>query len=410
MYILNISHLYGLVPEGVDRLRGKAMADIRSLDNAWLSYENGVISGTGSMETLRLPEGAETIDARGCPVLPAFCDSHTHIVYAHPRQQEFVDKICGLSYAEIARRGGGILNSAADLGRMSERELYEASLARAEAMQRLGTCAIEIKTGYGLTTDSELKMLRVAAAVRESISARVKITFLGAHAVPASFAGRQDDYVQHVIDDMLPAIASEGLAEYVDVFCDEGFFTPDQTARILAAGARYGLKPKIHANELACSGGVQVGVAHKAVSTDHLESAGDAETALLASSDTIATMLPGASFFSRLPYAPARKAIDAGATVALASDCNPGSSPNGDMHFVMALGCIQMGMLPEEALAACTINGAAAMELGHQCGGISVGRDASFFITRPMPDLAYFPYAYSEPLVDRVFIRGREVR
>lgn len=409
MHILNISRLYGIVGPGIDRLSGKDMANMGCIENAWLSFDNGIITGFGTMSELSLPDGAETLDARGCPVLPAFCDSHTHIVYALPRQREFVDKIMGLSYAEIARRGGGILNSALDLARMPESELLAASLDRAKAMQKLGTAAIEIKTGYGLTTESELKMLRVAAAVRESIDARVKITFLGAHAVPATFAGRQDDYVDHVVDTMLPAIAAEGIAHYVDVFCDEGFFTPQQTAKILEAGARYGLKPKIHANELACSGGVQVGVRHNAVSVDHLEAAGDEETALLAQSSTIATMLPGASFFSRLPYAPARKAIDAGATVALASDCNPGSSPNGDMHFVMALGCIQMGMLPQEALAACTINGAAAMELGSQCGAIATGRDASFFITRPMPDLAYFPYAYSEPLVDTVFIRGKQI-
>lgn len=409
MHILNISRLYGIVGPGIDRLSGKDMANMGCIENAWLSFDNGIITGFGAMSELSLPDGAETLDARGCPVLPSFCDSHTHIVYALPRQREFVDKIMGLSYAEIARRGGGILNSALDLARMPESELLAASLDRAKAMQKLGTAAIEIKTGYGLTTESELKMLRVAAAVRESIDARVKITFLGAHAVPATFAGRQDDYVDHVVDTMLPAIAAEGIAHYVDVFCDEGFFTPQQTAKILEAGARYGLKPKIHANELACSGGVQVGVRHNAVSVDHLEAAGDEETALLAQSSTIATMLPGASFFSRLPYAPARKAIDAGATVALASDCNPGSSPNGDMHFVMALGCIQMGMLPQEALAACTINGAAAMELGSQCGAIATGRDASFFITRPMPDLAYFPYAYSEPLVDTVFIRGKQI-
>lgn len=348
----------------------------------------------------------KVIDADGGMVLPAFCDSHTHIIYAGSRQGEFVDKIRGLSYEEVARRGGGILNSADVLAHTSEQELFEAAKFRASDMMSKGTGAFEVKTGYGLSTATELKMLRVAARLRDELSARVRITFLGAHAVAREYAGRQADYVDMVINEMMPAVAAEGIAEYVDVFCDTGFFTPDETARIMEAGARYGMKPKIHANELGNSGGVQVGVAHGALSVDHLEQAGDDEIALLAASDTVATMLPGASFFSRLPYGPARKAVDTGCTVALASDYNPGSSPSGDMRFVWALGCIQQRLLPAEALAAVTINGAAAMGLGEQCGAISVGRDASLIITRPLPDLDYIPYAYTEPWIKQVIHRG----
>ena len=348
----------------------------------------------------------EVIDADGGMVLPAFCDSHTHIIYAGSRQGEFVDKIRGLSYEEVARRGGGILNSADVLAHTSEAELYESARTRALDMMAKGTAAFEVKTGYGLNTEAELKMLRIAARLRDELPGRVKITFLGAHAVSRDYKGRQGEYVDMVINEMLPAIAGEGIAEYVDVFCDTGFFTPEETGRIVEAGARYGMKPKIHANELGNSGGVQVGIAHGALSVDHLEQAGDEEIRLLAASDTVATMLPGASFFSRLPYGPVRKAIDAGCTVALASDYNPGSSPSGDMRFVWALGCIQQRLLPAEALAAVTINGAAAMGLGDKCGSIAIGRDASLIITRRLPDLDYIPYAYTEPWINRVIVRG----
>lgn len=406
MYIVNISTLHGILPGHVDRLRGADMASgMTSVNDAWLSFDNGLITGFGPM--CDFPGGDDkVIDADGGMVLPAFCDSHTHIIYAGSRQGEFVDKIRGLSYEEVARRGGGILNSADVLAHTSEQELFEAAKYRASDMMSKGTGAFEVKTGYGLSTATELKMLRVAARLRDELSARVRITFLGAHAVAREYAGRQADYVDMVINEMMPAIAAEGIAEYVDVFCDTGFFTPDETARIMEAGARYDMKPKIHANELGNSGGVQVGVAHGALSVDHLEQAGDDEIALLAASDTVATMLPGASFFSRLPYGPARKAVDAGCTVALASDYNPGSSPSGDMRFVWALGCIQQRLLPAEALAAVTINGAAAMGLGEQCGAISVGRDASLIITRQLPDLDYIPYAYTEPWIKQVIHRG----
>ncbi len=413
MRVVNIRRIYGIVPAGVGRLRGAEVGTMQSLDNAWIEIANdGTIAAFGTMDRCPADDGyGSIVDACGGLVLPAFCDSHTHIIYAAPRQGEFVDKIQGLSYAEIAARGGGILNSADVLAHTSEEQLAADALKRARRMMAAGTGAIEIKTGYGLDRVGEIKMLRAAARVADSVEARVRITFLGAHAVARAYAGRQGDYVDMLIADMLPAVAAEGLAQYVDVFCDEGFFTPDETARILEAAARYGLRPKIHANELANSGGVQVGVAHGALSVDHLENAGEEEIRLLAASDTVATMLPGASFFSRLPYGPARRAVDSGATLALASDYNPGSSPSGDMRFVMSLGCINMGLLPEEALGATTLNGAAAMGLADRCGAITVGRDASFIITRPdVPDLAYIPYAYTEPWISAVHLRGRRVR
>ncbi len=413
MRVVNIRRIYGIVPAGVGRLRGAEVGTMQSLDNAWIEIANdGTIAAFGTMDRCPADDGyGSIVDACGGLVLPAFCDSHTHIIYAAPRQGEFVDKIQGLSYAEIAARGGGILNSADVLAHTSEEQLAADALKRARRMMAAGTGAFEIKTGYGLDRVGEIKMLRAAARVADSVEARVRITFLGAHAVARAYAGRQGDYVDMLIADMLPAVAAEGLAQYVDVFCDEGFFTPDETARILEAAARYGLRPKIHANELANSGGVQVGVAHGALSVDHLENAGEEEIRLLAASDTVATMLPGASFFSRLPYGPARRAVDSGATLALASDYNPGSSPSGDMRFVMSLGCINMGLLPEEALGATTLNGAAAMGLADRCGAITVGRDASFIITRPdVPDLAYIPYAYTEPWISAVHLRGRRVR
>ncbi|MDE5683889.1 MAG: imidazolonepropionase, partial [Muribaculaceae bacterium] len=384
MYVINIGRIHMIVPQDATRLCGHDMEEAQSsLENAWLRVEDGKIHSFGRMAELTgdMLAGHETADARGGLLLPAFCDSHTHIIYAGSREGEFLDKIRGLSYEEIAKRGGGILNSADRVGRASEDELFESAMSRALQMQAKGTGAMEIKSGYGLDTASELKMLRVAARMREALDARVKITFLGAHAVGRAYAGRQSDYVDMLIAEMLPAVAAEGLADYVDVFCDRGFFTVDETLRILDAAARYGMKPKIHANELDCSGGVQAGVSRNAVSVDHLERMGAEEIEVLRSSRTIPTMLPGASFFLGMPYAPARMAVDAGLAVALASDYNPGSSPSGDMRMVMALGCIKMKLTPAESLAACTINGAAAMELGDIAGAIAPGRDASFIIT-----------------------------
>lgn len=395
------------------RLSGHDMATAATISDAWLSVSaDGTIEQIGPMVSFdfSLSSQHEIIDARGGYVLPAFCDSHTHIVYSGTRDGEFLDKINGLSYEEIAKRGGGILNSADRLHDTSEDELFRQSLERAREMMAKGTGALEIKSGYGLNTADELKMLRVAARIRESIPADVKITFLGAHAVGRAFVGRQTDYVDMLISEMLPAVAADGLAEYVDVFCDKGFFTVDETDRILEAAAKYGMLPKIHANELDCSGGVQIGVKHNALSVDHLERMGKDEIDVLRTSNTVATMLPGASFFLGMPYAPARQAIDAGLTVALASDYNPGSSPSGDMRMVWALACIKMKLTPAEALAACTINGAAAMGLSDVVGAITPGRRASFIITKPMPSLAFIPYAYTTPWIGSIYLRGKIVK
>lgn len=410
MYVINIKRLHIVLDNKVGHLAGAQMDSVPTVENAWLKTQGNKIEAYGEMKDFRPSDSAEEIyDAAGGDVMPTFCDSHTHIIYAGSRDGEFLDKIRGLSYEEIAARGGGILNSTDRLHDTSEEELYSQSLERAREMMSKGTGAFEVKSGYGLTVPDELKMLRVAARIRESVPARVKITFLGAHAVGRAYQGRQSEYVDMLIRDMLPAVAAEGLADYVDVFCDRGFFTVDETDRILSAAANYGLRPKIHANELDNSGGVQIGIKHRAISVDHLERMESAEIEALRQSDTVATMLPGASFFLGMPYAPARQAIDAGLTVALASDYNPGSSPSGDMRMVWALGCIKMRLTPTEALAACTINGAAAMELGMELGTLAPGRTASFIITKPVPSLAFIPYAYTTPWLRDVFIAGRRI-
>lgn len=411
MYVINIGRIHGIVDSAVPYLRGADMLRVpATADNAYIRIIDGVIDEIGTMDSCPAPlAGEDLTDAGGGIVIPAFCDSHTHIIYAGSREGEFVDKIKGLSYEEIARRGGGILNSADRLHDTPEDELFESALCRARLMMERGTCAFEVKTGYGLNTADELKMLRVAARLRDAVEARVKITFLGAHAVARAYKGRQSEYVDMLISEMLPAIAAEGIADYVDVFCDTGFFTPEETTRIIEAAAPLGMLPKIHANELGVSGGVQAGVRGGAVSVDHLEQIGDEEIAMLASSSTVATMLPGASFFSRLPFGKARQAVDSGAILALASDYNPGSSPSGDMRFVMALGCIRMGLQPAEALTACTLNGAAAMQLGNRCGAIAPGRDASLIVVRPGVSLDYIPYAYTEPFISHVFACGKQI-
>lgn len=411
MYVINIGRIHGIVDSAVPYLRGADMLRVpATADNAYIRIIDGVIDEIGTMDSCPAPlAGEDLTDAGGGIVIPAFCDSHTHIIYAGSREGEFVDKIKGLSYEEIARRGGGILNSADRLHDTPEDELFESALCRARLMMERGTCAFEVKTGYGLNTADELKMLRVAARLRDAVEARVKITFLGAHAVARAYKGRQSEYVDMLISEMLPAIAAEGIADYVDVFCDTGFFTPEETTRIIEAAAPLGMLPKIHANELGVSGGVQAGVRGGAVSVDHLEQIGDEEIAMLASSSTVATMLPGASFFSRLPFGKARQAVDSGAILALASDYNPGSSPSGDMRFVMALGCIRMGLLPAEALTACTLNGAAAMQLGNRCGAIAPGRDASLIVVRSGVSLDYIPYAYTEPFISHVFACGKQI-
>ncbi len=403
MIIVNIGCLAGI--DQPARRRGHEMDTLPGLENAWLKVENGVIADYGTMDSLGETGSEEVFDAKGGYVLPAFCDSHTHIVYAGTRDGEFLDKIHGLSYEEIARRGGGILNSADRLHLTYEQELYEQSMERVNEIISFGTGSVEIKSGYGLTLPDELKMLRVIARIAEMSPLRVVSTFLGAHAVGRAFGADIDGYVEHICRDMIPAVAAEGLARFVDVFCDRGFFTPEHTARILECGARYGMRPKIHANELAVSGGVEVGVRYDALSVDHLERAEQPQLDLLGMSDTVATMLPGASFFLGMPYGNARAAIDAGATVALASDYNPGSSPSGNMRFVASLGAIKMKLTPEQAINAVTLNGAAAM--GLDSGTLNRGRRADFIVTAPMPSLTYLLYAYQTPLIRKVCLAGR---
>ncbi|MDO4319177.1 MAG: imidazolonepropionase [Bacteroidales bacterium] len=410
--IKNIGQLAGILPADCHGLYGAGMSHVEIMPDAWLTIgDDGMIMGFGPMT--HVPEGIfdETIDARGAIVTPTFCDSHTHLVYAGSREGEFIDKIRGLGYAEIAAHGGGILNSADRLNDTDEDTLFEQASRRLTQVRAMGTGVIEIKSGYGLTLDGELKMLRVIRRLREAYpDMAVKSTFLGAHAVGRAYAGRQEEYVSHVIDDMLPAVAGEGLADYVDVFCEEGFFTVAQTERILSAGTALGITPRLHANQLHCSGGVQTGIACGAVSVDHLESVGDAEIEALRSAETIPTLLPGASFFLGEPFAPARRLIEAGCRVALASDYNPGSSPSGSMKFVWSLGCIKMKLSPEEAFNAITINAAAALGLTESYGSITPGKAASLIIYQPwVNSLAYIPYAYTEPTIARVLLRGCDI-
>lgn len=402
----NIKQLIGAYDSPVGLLEGAAMAAAPMTGNAFLIVKDGVVEKFGGMDSLSDADvdDATVEDLSGQFVFPAFADSHTHIVYAGSREQEYVDKIRGLSYVEIARRGGGILNSADLLRRTSENDLYEMAMERLMRCVEGGTGAIEIKSGYGLSTGSELKMLRVIHRMKETAPVAVRSNFLAAHAFPREFANDHDGYVSLIVGEMLPEVAKEGLADFVDVFCDEGFFTVPQTERILAAAAKYGIRPKIHANELARSGGIQVGVKYGALSVDHLEHTGDEEIAALKGSGTVATVLPGAAFFLGMPYAPARRMVDCGLPVAIASDYNPGSSPSASMKFVLSLASIKMKLSPVEALNAATVNGANAMGLGGSHGQIVPGWKAHFIITKPMPSFAYFSYAYTENLIDKVVV------
>ena len=405
----NIGCIFGIERQGRLRLCGEEMRSMETLEDAWLLVEDGRIAAFGSASE-GMPEDVDRrVDAAGGTLFPSFCDSHTHLVYAGSREQEFLDKINGLSYEEIARRGGGILNSADRLHAASEDELYATAMERVREIARMGTGCVEIKSGYGLSTEDELKMLRVIRRIRESVPLEVRATFLGAHAVARPYRGRQEAYVDLVCDEMLPAVAREGLADFVDVFCDEGFFTIAETERIINEGRRYGLRAKIHANELAVSGGVQVGVRCGALSVDHLESSGTEEIEALRGSETMPTLLPGAAFFLGMSNPPAREMIRAGLGVALASDYNPGSSPSGNMRMVCSLASIRLRMTPREALCAATLNGAYAMGLSRDFGSITPGKAANFFLTRPLPSVEFFTYAYQTPLIERVFLRGEEL-
>ena len=392
-------------------LRGRELADLPCINDANLIVEGDLIAEYGRMEDLKfqLSDFPLHYSAAGQFVLPSWCDSHTHLVFAGSREYEFVDKIKGLSYADIAAKGGGILNSAKKLNATSEDDLFRQSYTRLEEMIRYGTGAIEIKSGYGLTVEGELKMLRVIKRLKNASRIPIKATFLGAHSFPEEYKNNRAGYIQLIIEEMLPVVEKEGLADYIDVFCEEGFFTREETERICLAGKTFGLKPKIHANQLHVSGGVQTGIKLNALSVDHLESMDDDAVMSLAGSSTIGTLLPTAAFFLGMPYQPARKLIESNCAIALASDFNPGSSPSGNMNFVVALSCIQMKMLPEEAINAATINGAYAMELHNQVGSITKGKKANLVITKPVPSLAYLPYSFGSNLIDKVMLAGEWV-
>ena len=405
--ITNIKLLVS-VREKATLLRGKELALMPCIENAYLLIEDNVIAKYGLMSELSaigsLPPAV--VDASGQMVLPAWCDSHTHLVFPASREDEFIDKIMGLSYAEIAAKGGGILNSAQKLASASEDQLLNDAWYRLQEVSNLGTGAIEIKSGYGLTVEGELKMLRVIKKLKERSKLSIKSTFLGAHTYPPEFKENHQGYIDLIINEMLPVIAKEKLADYIDVFCETGFFSPEETETICRAGMSYGLKPKIHANQLNLSGGVETGVKLGAVSVDHLETMNEKTIELLSNSETIGTLLPTAAFFLRMPYQPARQLIDAGCAIALASDYNPGSSPGGNMNLVVAMSCIQMKMLPEEAINAATINGAFAMELQNEVGSITVGKKANLILTKTIPSLAYLPYSFGSNLINRVMING----
>ena len=415
---VNIKELVGVQEMSALKV-GAEMDSLNGIKDAFLLVDDGKIAQYGPMcdmpQNLRdMAENAvlqkgEIVDATGRYIMPAFCDSHTHLVYAGSREPEFTDKIKGLSYQEIARRGGGILNSAKLLSQTSEESLFNSAMQRAREIMGQGTGAVEIKSGYGLNPQDEIKMLRVIARMKEESPLTIKSTFLGAHAFPAKYADDHNGYVEEIINEMIPMIASEGLAEYIDAFCEDGFFSVEDTDRIFNAGMKYGLRPKVHANQMGFSGGVQVGVKYGAVSVDHLESTGADEFRALKGSDTIATILPGATFFLNMQYAPARQIIDYGIPVAMASNYNPGSCPSGSLQFQMALACIAMKLTPAEALNACTINGAFAMGVDDILGGITPGKQANIILTKEIPSIDFIPYAFTTPFIERLYIAGKEI-
>ena len=406
--IVNIKGLVNVRSEN-KLLRGNELRDLPIIENAFLLIEDGIISKWGSMENLKqelpvLPD--HQIDATGQFVMPTWCDSHTHMVFAGSRENEFVDKINGLSYAEIAAKGGGILNSANKLQHASEDELFNAAWERLIACSKLGTGAVEIKSGYGLTIEAELKMLRVIKKLKEKSNLTIKSTFLGAHTFPQKYKENHQGYIDEIIEQMLPVIANESLADYIDVFCESGFFSVEEMEQICHAGLRYGLKPKLHINQLNSIGGLQSAIKMNAISVDHLETMTEQDIVDLSSSNTIGTLLPTAAFFLRMQYQPARALINGGCAIALASDFNPGSSPSFNMNFVVALSCIQMKMLPQEAINAATINGAFAMDIQNELGSISVGKKANLIFTQPIHSIDYLPYAFGTNHIEKVMIKG----
>ena len=413
MLIVNIKELVGIEEQGLLLKRGTEMAETGRIKNAFLLIKGKKIADYGPMDSdacrKYLAENHRIHDVKGSVIMPAFCDSHTHLVYANSREMEFVDKIRGLSYEEIAKRGGGILNSAKATAAASEDELYDMAQQRLDEVMRMGTGAIEIKSGYGLTTESELKLLRVIRRLKENSPLVIKSNFLGAHGIPMEYRGHQEDYVDLVINEMIPLVAAEELADFIDVFCDHGFFTVEDTERILMAGIKYGMRPKIHANEMAISGGVQVGVKYGAISVDHLEQMGDEEIECLKDTETMPTVLPGCAFFLNLPLSPARKMIESGLPVAMASDFNPGTSPSGNMQLIMSMACIRYKLTPEEALNATTLNTAYAMGVSDEVGSITKGKLANLIITQPMTQLEFMPYYYGANKVAKMMLNGKFV-
>lgn len=413
LLIKNIKKLVQIEETPRTWVAGSDMAKLNCIEDGFLLISDDKIEDFGTMADLEASNKLEEIDclqeidATGRMVFPSFCDSHTHLVYAGSREIEYRDKIEGLSYEEIAKRGGGILNSAKRIHEATEEELFESALGRVNEIISLGTGAVEIKSGYGLTVEDEIKMLRVIKRLKEETPLTIKSNFLGAHAVPVEYKGRQGEYVDLIISEMIPMVAAEELADYIDVFCDKGFFTVEETDRILLAGMKHGMRAKIHANELDYSGGIQVGVKYNALSVDHLEFVGDAEIKALLGSETMPTVLPGAAFFLNMVCAPVRKMMDAGLPIALASDFNPGSSPSGNMKFVMSLACINYKMLPEEAINATTINTAYAMGVEQELGSICRGKIANVFITKEIPSIEFMAYAFGSDLVDQVILNGK---
>ncbi|KGO88619.1 imidazolonepropionase [Flavobacterium rivuli WB 3.3-2 = DSM 21788] len=407
--IINCKEILQIRESGITKVSGKEMAHLPVIKNAWLLIEDNLIAGFGTMDTCPNLPDATIIDAAGKTVLPAWCDSHTHIVYAGNREQEFVDRINGLTYEEIANRGGGILNSAKRLNATSEEEVYQQSKLRLEEVMQQGTGAVEIKSGYGLTVEGELKMLRVIKRLREEYPIAIKATFLGAHAFPAEYKENHTGYIDIIVNEMLPAIAAENLADYIDAFCETGYFSVEETERIMTAGQKYGLPAKIHVNQFTAIDGIAACVKHNALSVDHLEIVTDEDIEALKNSDTMPVALPTCSFFISIPYTPARKMLDAGLPLALATDFNPGTTPSGNMNLVVATACIKMKMTPEEAINAATINGAYAMGLSETHGSITVGKRANIIITKPLTSYYQLPYAFGSNLIDRVIIEGKVI-
>lgn len=406
---INIKELIQVRDQGIAFVSGKEMSVLPTLKNAYLLVDNGLISDFGTMDACPDIKTDNVIDVTGKMILPTWCDSHTHIVYAGNRESEFVDKIKGISYQEIANKGGGILNSAKKLQETSEEDLYQQSKVRLEEVMALGTGAVEIKSGYGLTLESELKMLSVIKRLKSNYDLPIKATFLGAHAVPEEFINDKEGYINLVLNEMIPLISEANLADYIDVFCEEGYFSVEDTKRIMEAGKAHGLQPKIHVNQFNSIGGVQVGVEYNALSVDHLEEMTDNDIETLKNTNTMPVALPGCSFFLSIPYTPGRKMIDAGLPLALATDYNPGSSPSGNMNFVVSAACVKMKLTPKEAINAATINGAYAMGLENQVGSITKGKLANFILTKPINSYGFIPYAFGTNQIETVFINGVEI-